>query len=59
MAIVQDQSLIIAAQGGDRDAIQRLLVSCQFDIRRMARTECRRHMHGRAARQMIREYLQD
>lgn len=41
MAIVQDQSLIIAAQRGDRDAIERLLASCQFDIRRMARTECR------------------
>ena len=40
MAIPQDQTLIIAAQQGDREAIQRLLVSCQFDIRRMARSEC-------------------
>ena len=32
--------MIIAAQQGDREAIQRLLVSCQFDMRRMARSEC-------------------
>ena len=40
MAIPEDQTSIIAAQQGDREAIQRLLVSCQFDMRRMARSEC-------------------
>lgn len=34
MAIVHDQALIEAAQRGDRAAIQRLLVSCQLDLRR-------------------------
>ena len=34
MAIVHDQALIEAAQRSDRAAIQRLLVSCQLDLRR-------------------------
>lgn len=40
MAIPQNQSLVAAAQQGDRAAIQRLLVNGQFDLRRMAHSEC-------------------
>ncbi|NUO72339.1 MAG: RNA polymerase sigma factor [Frateuria sp.] len=32
--------LIEAARQGDREAIERLLVVCRFDLRRMAQSEC-------------------